>query len=126
MKTAQSIIDNARLDLTIHIITLVRKLTAYIETDDEHLMAAEDVSYDFSVRGNAPWVEVEVDNSYLDVEENCTEKQCAHFITTETDNGNFFLTLVGGVELYGNELSTDELVKVAKILEKDYKKLTEK
>lgn len=126
MRTAQDIINNARFELTTHIITLMRKLDAYFATGKRNLMTApeEDVVIDFAELGNAPAIRVEVDNSYLDVEDRCYETRPVDFIATGDDH-NFYVS-VDDAEIDADDLSTDELLVIAKVLEDAYANAEEK
>lgn len=120
MRTAQDIINNARFELAKHIITLMRKLDAYFTTGSKSLMTAPDESvvigdYDLAT---IPVIRVEVDNSYLDIEDRCFEHQRVEAIYT-TDDCNFTVT-VGGAEVGADDISTDDLLVIAKCLEETY------
>lgn len=127
MRTAQSIINDARFDLTTLIITLMRKLDAYFTTGKKNLMTApeEDVVIDFAELGNAPAIiRVEVDNSYLDVEDVCHELRPLDFIATGDDH-NFYVS-ADGADIDADDLSTDELLVIARVLEDAYANAEEK
>lgn len=126
MKTAQDIINNARFELVTLIITLMRKLDAYFATGKKNLMTAseEDVVIDFAELGNAPAIRVEVDNSYLDVEDVCHEVRPLDFIATGDDH-NFYVS-ADDAEIDADDLSTDELLIIAKVLEDAYANAEEK
>lgn len=120
MRTAQDIINNARFELVTHVITLMRKLDAYLVTGKKNLMTIpEEVvvigDYDLAT---VPAVRVEVDNSYLDVEDRCFEPRLVESIYA-TDDHNFTVTL-GGSEIGAYDLSTDDLFVIAKALEETY------
>ena len=115
MKTAQDIINNARFELVTLIVTLMRKFDAYLETGKKNLMTApeEDVVIDFIdlaklELGNAPAIRVRP----LD------------FIATGDDH-NFYVS-VDGVDIDADDLSTDELLVIAKVLEDAYANAEEK
>ena len=120
MRTAQSIIDNARFEIITHIITLMRKIDAYLETGNKRLMTApdEDVVIDFAECEDIPSIRVEVDNSYLDVEDVCEETRMLDFIATGDDH-NFYVS-TDGADIDADDLSTDELLAIAKCIEKTY------
>lgn len=120
MRTAQDIINNARFEIVTHIITLMRKIDAYLESGSKHLMTdpEESVVLDFAELGNVPSIRVEVDNSYLDVEDVCHEVRPLDFIATGDDH-NFYVS-ADGVDIDADDLSTDELLAIAKVLEKTY------
>ena len=126
MKTAQDIINNARFEIITLIITLMRKIDAYLETGNKRLMTApeEDVVIDFAELGNAPAIRVEVDNSYLDVEDVCHEIRPVDFIATGDDQ-NFYVS-ADGADIDADDLSTDELLVIAKVLEDAYANAEEK
>ena len=126
MKTAQAIINNARFELATIIVTLMRKLDAYLATGTKNLMTApeEDVVIDFAELGNAPAIRVEVDNSYLDVEDVCHEIRPVDFIATGDDH-NFYVS-ADGADIDADDISTDELLVIAKVLENAYAKAEEK
>ena len=122
MRTAQDIINNARFELVTHIITLMRKLDAYLVTGSKKVITDSEESvviadYDFVT---VPAVRVEVDNSYLDVEDRCFEPRLVESIYTSDDH-NFTVTL-GGSEIDADDLSTDDLLAIAKALEDTYNK----
>jgi hypothetical protein len=126
MRTAQDIINVARFDLATVIVTLMRKLDAYLATGKKNLMTApeEDVVIDFAELGNAPAIRVEVDNSYLDVEDVCHEVRPLDFIATGDDH-NFYVS-ADGADIDADDLSTDELLVIAKVLEDAYANAEEK
>ena len=121
MKTAQDIINNARFELVAHIITLMRKIDAYLETGDKRLMtnAEEGVVVDFADCVSAPSILIEVDNSYLDVEETCREVRTLDFIATRDDH-DFYVCDRANSEVKAEDISTDDLIEIAKVLEETY------
>lgn len=122
MKTAQDIINNARFELVTLIVTLMRKIDGYLETGNKSLMtASEGVCVDFNgldIADKTPVVNVEVGNSYLDVEDRCYEPRHIDYIVTGDDH-NFYLS-AGETDIDADDLSTDELVAIAKFLENIY------
>ena len=121
MKTAQDIINNARFELVAHIITLMRKIDAYLETGDKRLMtnSEEGVVVDFVDCVYAPSILIEVDNSYLDVEETCREVRTLDFIATRDDH-DFYVGDSTNSEVKAEDISTDDLIEIAKVLEETY------
>ena len=121
MRTAQDIINNARFEIVTHIITLMRKIDAYLETGNKRLMTdpEEPVTLDFSECVYAPSVIVEVDNSYLGVEGTCREVRTLDFIATSDDH-NFYVGAGENTEVVADDMTTDDLVAIAKCLEKTY------
>ena len=122
MKTAQAIINDARFELASLIVTLMRKLDAYLETGNKSLTTiSEGVCVDFNgleIADKTPVVNVEVDNSYLDVEDRCYEPRHIDYIVTGDDH-NFYVS-AGETDIDADDLSTDELVAIAKFLEDTY------
>ena len=121
MKTAQDIINNARFELVAHIITLMRKIDAYLETGDKRLMtnSEEGVVVDFADCVSAPSILIEVDNSYLDVEETCREVRTLDFIATRDDH-DFYVGDRANTEVKAEDISIDDLIEIAKVLEETY------
>ena len=121
MKTAQDIINNARFELVAHIITLMRKIDAYLETGDKQLMTnpEEGVVVDFVDCVYAPSILIEVDNSYLDVEETCREVRTLDFIATRDDH-DFYVGDSANSEVKAEDISTDDLIEIAEVLEETY------
>lgn len=119
MRTAQDIINNARFEIITHIVTLMRKIDAYLETGNKRLMtASEEVCVDFNgldIADKTPVINVEVDNSYLGVEDRCYELRHIDYIVTKGAH-NFYLS-AGETDMDADNLSTDELVAIAKFLE---------
>jgi hypothetical protein len=122
MRTAQDIINNARFEIVTHIVTLMRKIDAYLETGNKNLMTADEgVCLDFNgldIADKTPVINVEVDNSYLDVEDRCFEPRHIDYIVTRDDH-NFYLS-AGETDIDANDISTDKLAAIAKFLENTY------
>lgn len=121
MRTAQDIINNARFEIVTHIITLMRKIDAYLETGNKRLMTdpEEPVTLDFSECVYAPSVIVEVEYPYLDIEGTCREVRTLDFIATSDDH-NFYVGAGENTEVVADDMTTDDLVAIAKCLEKTY------
>ena len=121
MKSAQDIINNARAEIITHIITLMRKIDAYLETGDKRLMtnSEESVLLNFDDCVSAPSISIEVDNSYLGVEETCREVRTLDFILTSDDH-DFYVGDRANSEVKAEDISTDDLVEIAKVLEETY------
>ena len=121
MKSIQDIINNARFEIITHIITLMRKIDAYLETGNKRLItnSEEGVVVDFADCVSAPSILIEVDNSYLDVEETCREARALDFIATR-DDYNFYVGAVADTEISAEDISTDDLLVIAKVLEETY------
>ena len=120
MKTAQDIINNARAEIITHIITLMRKIDAYLETGDKQLMTnpEECVVVDFTDCAYAPSILIEVDNSYLGVEDTCREVRTLDFIAARADED--FYVSDGANNIRAEDISTDDLIEIAKVLEETY------
>lgn len=121
MKTAQNIINNARFEIITHIITLMRKIDAYLETGNKRLMTdpEESVVLDFVECTTCPDIVVEVDNSYLGIEDTCREMRTLDFIATSDDH-DFYVGAGKNTEVKADDITTDDLVVIAKVLEKTY------
>ena len=121
MKSAQDIINNARAEIITHIITLMRKIDAYLETGDKQLMtnSEESVLLNFDDCVSAPSISIEVDNSYLGVEETCREVRTLDFILTSDDH-DFYVGDRVNSEIKAEDISTDDLIEIAKVLEETY------
>ena len=120
MKTAQDIINNARAEIITHIITLMRKIDAYLETGDKQLMTNPEVGVvvDFIDCVYAPSILIEVDNSYLGVEDTCREVRALDFIAARADED--FYVSDGANNVRAEDISTDDLIEIAKVLEETY------
>ena len=121
MKSAQDIINNARAEIIAHIITLMRKIDAYLETGDKRLMtnSEESVLLNFDDCVSVPSILIEVDNSYLGVEETCREVRTLDFILTSDDH-DFYVGDRANSEIKAEDISTDDLIEIAKVLEETY------
>ena len=121
MKSAQDIINNARFEIITHIITLMRKIDAYLETGNKRLItnSEEGVVVDFVDCVYAPSILIEVDNSYLDVEETCREVRTLDFIATRDDH-DFYVGDRANTEVKAEDISIDDLIEIAKVLEETY------
>ena len=121
MKSIQDIINNARFEIITHIITLMRKIDAYLETGNKRLItnSEEGVVVDFVDCVYAPSILIEVDNSYLDVEETCREVRTLDFIATRDDH-DFYAGDRANSEVKAEDISIDDLIEIAKVLEETY------
>ena len=121
MKSVQDIINNARTEIITYIITLMRKIDAYLETGNKQLMtnSEESVLLNFADCVYAPSILIEVDNSYLDVEETCREVRTLDFILTSDDH-DFYVGDRVNSEVKAEDISTDDLIEIAKVLEETY------
>ena len=111
MKTVKSIIDNTRFALVTLICTLTRKFEGYLETGRKNLMVTRGACVAFNglnIADKTPLVNVE----------DCNEPQHIDYIVTSDDH-NFYLS-ADGTDIDADDLSTDELVAIAKFLENTY------
>ena len=121
MKSIQDIINNARTEIITHIITLMRRIDAYLETGDKQLMtnSEKNVVLNFADCVYVPSILIEVDNSYLGVEETCREVRALDFIATR-DDYNFYVGAVADAEGKAEDISIEELIESAKVREETY------
>lgn len=123
---ADTIIKNAKRAIGDIIITYLRKIGGFLATGDKKLMSGpeEEViisTTDFSCRWNIPVIRVEVDNSYLDVDDRIYEDWEVQSICLS--EGEWYVEANG--ENFGeDELTTDELQDIANALEREYTELT--
>ena len=112
MRTAQDIINVARFDLATTIITLMRKMDAYLITGKKSLMTApeEDVVIDFADLGVTPAIRVE--------SVNVNETRPLDFIATRDDH-NFYVGM-DGMDIDADDIPTDDLLIIARVLEDAY------
>ena len=121
MRTAQDIINNARFEINTHIITLMRKIDAYLKTGNQHLMTGpeDSVVLNFEDCAYFPFITIEVDNSNLVAEGTCRELRALNFIATGDDH-NFYVGVGENSEVEAEDISIDGLIVIAKVLEKTY------
>lgn len=121
MKSVQDIISNARAEIITYIITLMRKIDAYLETGNKQLItnSEEGVVVDFTDCVYAPSILIEVDNSYLGVEDTCREVRTLDFIATRDDH-DFYVGDWANNNVRAEDISTDDLIEIAKVLEETY------
>lgn len=124
----ESIARNVKQELLKHIKDTMRKLDAFLCTGDKKLSAA--VGHDVVIEGTdlrrKVKLDVEVDNSYLDVDDACTEPREVETIAIEYDDdepctdGWLCVELAGGAELYEHALSLNDLVLIGNTLDETY------
>ena len=122
MRTAQDIINNARFEIITHICALMGKIGAYLETGKKGLMMQNGTCVDFNgleIADKTPVINVEVDNSYLDVEDRCYEPRHIDYIVSGDDGCSFYLS-AKGTDINADDISTDELVAIGNFLETTY------
>lgn len=110
------IINDARKKLVDFIIFEVRNI--YFLLNGQEPNFEEDEEYVVDIEGLT--IKVETDNSYLDVEETTMENRTITEVRVSLD-GNVFLVGYGDdTEIEWKEISTDELVGLANVLENQY------
>jgi len=118
--TPKTIVENAKKELLEIIITYLRKLDAFIATGNKKLITApgEDIIIaDFEAKGEVPKVRVEVDNTYLDVEDTTYEYlPITKFVLSE---GEFYVE-IGKIDK--DDLSIEELQSIAEFLQDEWEK----
>ena len=118
MSYASEVIERAKMDIIGHIKYEVSLIDGIVhkhnDADEEPYTEEEDWSYN-------PSVEVDTDNTYLDVEDYTTEMRkvvrvgvFGNGIVVETEEGD---------ELTGNNIMIDYLVGISDCLDTAYKKL---
>ena len=110
------IINVAREKLVDFIVFEVRNI--YLLLNGQEPNFEEDEEYVLDVEGLT--IKVEVDNSYLDVEDTIMENRTITEVRVSLD-GNVFLVGYGDdTEIEWKDISTDELVGLANVLENQY------
>ena len=110
------IINDAREKLVSFIIFEVRNI--YLLLNGQEPNFEEDEEYVVDIEGLT--IKVEVDDSYLDVEETTMENRTITEVRVSLD-GNVFLVGYGDdTEIEWKDISTDELAGLANILENQY------
>ena len=110
------IINDARKKLVDFIVFEVHNI--YLLLNGQEPNFEEDEEYVLDIEGLT--IKVEVDNSYLDVEDTIMENRTITEVRVSLD-GNIFLVGYGDdTEIEWKEISTDELVGLANVLENQY------
>lgn len=110
------IINDARKKLVDFIVFEVRNI--YLLLNGQEPNFEEDEEYVLDIEGLT--IKVEVDDSYLDVEETTMENRTITEVRVSLD-GNVFLVGYGDdTEIEWKDISTDELVGLANVLENQY------
>ena len=110
------IINVAREKLVSFIVFEVRNI--YLLLNGQEPNFEEDEEYVVDIEGLT--IKVEVDDSYLDVEETTMENRTITEVRVSLD-GNVFLVGYGDdTEIEWKDISTDELVGLANVLENQY------
>ena len=110
------IINDARKKLVDFIVFEVRNI--YLLLNGQEPNFEEDEEYVVDIEGLT--IKVEVDDSYLDVEETTMENRTITEVRVSLD-GNIFLVGYGDdTEIEWKDISTDELAGLANVLENRY------
>ena len=110
------IINDARKKLVDFIVFEVRNI--YLLLNGQEPNFEEDEEYVVDIEGLT--IKVEVDDSYLDAEETTMENRTITEVRVSLD-GNVFLVGYGDdTEIEWKDISTDELVGLANVLENQY------
>lgn len=110
------IINDARKKLVDFIVFEVRNI--YLLLNGQEPNFEEDEEYVVDIEGLT--IKVETDNSYIDVEETTMENRTITEVRVSLD-GNVFLVGYGDdTEIEWKDISTDELVGLANVLENQY------
>ena len=110
------IINDARKKLVDFIVFEVHNI--YLLLNGQEPNFEEDEEYVVDIEGLT--IKVEVDDSYLDVEETTMENRTITEVRVSLD-GNVFLVGYGDdTEIEWKDISTDELVGLANVLENKY------
>lgn len=110
------IINVARQKLASFIIFEVRNI--YLLLNGQEPNFEEDEEYVLDVEGLT--IKVEVDNSYLDVEETIMENRTITEVHVSLDGNIFLVAYEDDTEINWEDISTDELVGLANVLENQY------
>ena len=110
------IINDARKKLVDFIAFEVRNI--YLLLNGQEPNFEEDEEYVLDVEGLT--IKVEVDDSYLDVEETTMENRTITEVRVSLDGNVFLVAYEDDTEIEWKEISTDELVGLANVLENRY------
>ena len=123
VKTKTTITDNLvselREKLKTHIAMLVPKLYEKFGWAKPDFEEEEDWAIPTGYLEEKIYINVEVDNSYLDVEERCYEDREMSEVVVALD-GNVIVRDEDEGEWFFDELSTDEVARIANSLEKTF------
>ena len=110
------IINDARKKLVDFIAFEVRNI--YLLLNGQEPNFEEDEEYVLNIEGLT--IKVEVDDSYLDVEETTMENRTITEVRVSLDGNVFLVAYEDDTEIEWKEISTDELVGLANVLENRY------
>jgi hypothetical protein len=125
MKSA-AIIKQAKDRLSEIIVDYLRRYDAFLQTGKKRLKSTGEVNlYDEDFNSEMPTIEIEVDNSYLDVYDTCTEKRSiTQFIVEE--NGDLCFCVAGAdadYDITPKNMTVEELARIANFLQNEYETL---
>ena len=118
---AEQLVNELRRKLKEHILILVANLYDKFDWAEPDFKDGEDWAIPTGDLVEKIYINAEVDNSYLDVEERCYEDMEIAEIRVALD-GDIIVANENGDEWNSADLSTDELAHIAKVLEKTYLK----
>lgn len=110
------IINIAREKLVDFIAFEVRNI--YLLLNGQEPNFEEDEEYVLDIEGLT--IKVEVDNSYLDVEDTIMENRTITEVRVSLDGDVFLVAYEDDTEIEWKDISTDELVGLANVLENQY------
>lgn len=110
------IINDARKKLVDFIAFEVRNI--YLLLNGQEPNFEEDEEYVLDIEGLT--IKVEVDDSYLDVEDTTMENRTITEVRVSLDGNVFLVAYEDDTEIEWKEISTDELVGLANVLENRY------
>lgn len=110
------IINDAREKLVSFIAFEVRNI--YLLLNGQEPNFEEDEEYVLDIEGLT--IKVEVDNSYLDVEDTTIEDRTITEVHVSLDGNVFLVGYEDDTEIEWKDISTDELVGLANVLENQY------
>ena len=110
------IINDARKKLVDFIVFEVRNI--YLLLNGQEPNFEEDEEYVVDIEGLT--IKVEVDNSYLDVEDTTMENRTITEVRVSLDGNVFLVAYEDDTEIEWKDISTDELVGLANVLENQY------
>ena len=110
------IINDARKKLVDFIVFEVRNI--YLLLNGQEPNFEEDEEYVLDIEGLT--IKVETDNSYLDVEDTIMENRTITEVRVSLDGNVFLVPYEDDTEIEWKEISTDELVGLANVLENQY------
>lgn len=110
------IINDARKKLVDFIVFEVRNI--YLLLNGQEPNFEKDEEYVVDIEGLT--IKVETDNSYLDVEDTIMENRTITEVRVSLDGNVFLVPYEDDTEIEWKEISTDELVGLANVLENQY------